>query len=151
MRYRLKPDDFTAQETLRDTTMWIATWAVLYGVVTVLGGDPVWDIPPYRTALLVPYSPESWGWLLMAIGFAIFYAMFTGKNRVAVWALLMGSVWNLFFALSFLNEYKRAISGESPTGGIGLGPVVTYIFIAGVFVLRVSTYRRKNATQEIAP
>lgn len=147
--YRLKPDNITAQDTTQDTTMWLATWAVVYGVVTFIGGAQFWTIPAYETALLVPYSPESWAVALVLIGVFMFAAMFSGIGRLMVWSLFAGVVWNFFFTLSFAKEFYDSITEDGPNPG--LGPVITYAFITGVFALRTSTYRKKNATQTNTP
>jgi hypothetical protein len=129
--------------------MWLATWAVVYGVVTFIGGAPFWSIPAYETALLVPYSPESWAVALILIGVFMFAAMFIGHNRLMVWSLLSGVLWNFFFTLAFAKEFYDSVVSAGPNPG--LGPVVTYAFITGVFALRAPTYRKKNASKTNTP
>lgn len=150
-KYRLKPDGISAQQTTQDVTMLIATWAVGYGLVTVIGGAPIWRVPAYRTALMVPYSPESWAIVLIFIGFSIFIAMHIGSRKLMFTGLILGGAWNLFFAMSFLIEFYNTHKGDGPSEGIGLGPTVTYLLISGVFLLRVNTYRSKNAAEKSAP
>lgn len=150
-KFRLVPDSISAQETTQDVTMLAATWAVLYGIVTVIGGEPIWRIPAYDTALLVPYSPESWAFVLIAIGLSIFVAMHIGNRKLMFTGLFLGGAWNLFFAMSFFIEWWDTHRGNGPSDGIGLGPTVTYLFISGVFLLRVNTYRSKNAAKKTTP
>lgn len=150
-RFRLQPDELTARATVQDVTMLMGTWAILYGAVTILGGDPVWMIPAYDTAQLVPYSPESWGWALLACGALIFLGMFSGKGRIMRVGLFSAGLWNFFFSYSFLHEYvKVRVEGEYAPG-VGLGPVVTYAFVTLLFLSRVNTYRGKNALPQNTP
>lgn len=143
-KYRLQPDDITVRDTVQDTTMWLATWCVAYGLVTFIGGEPFWSQPSYRTALQVPYSPESWAVVLVAVGVGMFTAMWIGQTRLMSYSLFLGMLWNFFFAYSFANEFYQTAKGDGPS--VGIGPAVTYAFITGVFALRISTYRKKNAT-----
>lgn len=147
--YRLKPDDITAQDTTQDTTMWIATWCFVYGLVTFIGGEQFWSQPSYRTALQVPYSPESWAVILMLVGIGMFTAMWIGHTRLMSYSLFFGMLWNFFFAYSFAHEYFKTSIGGGPS--VGIGPTVTYAFITGIFALRISTYRKKNATKTNTP
>lgn len=150
-RHRLQPDAFTARATVQDTTMWMATCAAGYGLSLIVGGDPIWAGPAYDTARLLPASPESWGVALLVGALMVVGGMFTGRRRILLVGMWVGLLWNFFFALSFLSQFVQLRLDDHPGQPLGLGPFVTYLFISGLFALRISTYRGKNAAPPNTP
>lgn len=131
--------------------MWLATWAAAYGAALIQGGDPIWAAHAYDTAKLLPGSPESWGAVLLTAALLMFGGMFTGRRRPFLTGVVVAMLWNLFFAGSFLKEYIDLRLDDVPGNPLGLGGFITYLFIGGLFGLRISTYRRKNAAPTDTP
>ncbi|QGJ87270.1 hypothetical protein SEA_WOCKET_24 [Gordonia phage Wocket] len=149
--YRLQPDSFTARITVQDITMWVATVAGAYGISLIHGGDPIWVGHAYDTAKLLPGSPESWGVILLTGSLLMFVGMFAGRRKVFLSGVVTAMLWNLFFALSFLNEYIELRVDDIPGNPLGLGGFITYLGISVIFALLTSTYRGKNAAAPNSP
>jgi hypothetical protein len=105
----------------------------------------------YDTASLLPGSPESWGVILLCAAVFMASGMFTGKRWLFQPGLFIGMLWNFFFALSFLKEFVDIHTDDVPGSPLGLGPFITYLFISGLFALRISTYKEKNAAPTDTP
>lgn len=77
-------------------------YSILQGTLIILGGPARFSSAAYRTALLLPYAPQSWGWCLAIFGVISFIGV---KNRKYLWGaigMFGAGVWSMAFALAFL-------------------------------------------------
>lgn len=111
-----------------------ATWAVVFGLITFVGGAGRWTSPAYVTALGFPGAPESLA-IVIAVGGAILLSGSIVKHRVT---MMVGGmtclVWCAYFSYALGREAFRQ-SVVSPTG------FITYLAFAVAFALLTWYYR----------
>lgn len=128
------------ERALRDPsplTLAMGLFAVALGVAIVVGHREAWSGPEYNTALQVPGAPESWGWVLAALGLFIIIGKwaFSHSRKLLLVGLVGCGLWYTFFALAFLDAHL-SIPGAGP------GQAITYLFIALLYFYRFAIYRR---------
>lgn len=129
-----------AERAMRDPsplTAIMGVFALALGVVIVLGRREAWSGAEYTAALYVPGAPESWGWLLMALGALVLVGKFAfNRNQ---WPLLIGlggcGFWHISMAVSF-------IISASTVPDVGLTQVVIHGFIAILYLYRLAVHYR---------
>ena len=138
VKYHLEPDELSAKAYSQDSLMLYATWGIFFGLSLIVQPDSVWAFGYYDTAKYVPYSPDSWGAFAIIGGLAAIIGMLSGRNKFCIFGCGVISVWNFFFAFSFLRE---ALFGSRE---YGFSPAITYAFMCLWGVTLVSTYRKRN-------
>lgn len=111
---------------IRTQTVLLGLLPVFYGLLTFIYGDALWGGSiVYRTALTVPYAPESWGVAFMALGTGvIIFAGVRYQVLLAASCILTALVLSMFM-VTFLTE---VVLGNNMSG---LPPGVVY----GIFSL----------------
>ncbi|MFE2994988.1 hypothetical protein ACFXG4_08255 [Nocardia sp. NPDC059246] len=112
-----------AEAFTRLTALALLVFAVVYGVITIVGGESRWSAPAYEVALQVPGAPESWGAVLL--GAAVMGSLgFATRTLVLVMVGFAGcAAWSTCFALSI-----GVVAARNP--GVGWGGVCTWVFLA---------------------
>jgi hypothetical protein len=94
----------------------LATWAVIHGLLVILGGIGRWNGPVYQFVRLLPGSPYTWGVILMLGGFLALYASIRGvdyvikinKNTIVSYRIIKNAglwiiaVWCALFSAGFI-------------------------------------------------
>lgn len=115
---------FEAQsDYIRLSTWIIGALPVIYGVLTWVFGDALWaSSPVYRSALLVPYAPQSWGTVFIALGALSIALAERDKHRAdAVCCHLMAVILAAFMVSFALVAYTdTTLSALPPTVVYGL-------------------------------
>ena len=84
-------------------------FAIVYGTVVIAGGAERWSAPQFRTALMVPGAPESWGIVLVTFGTVSLIATFVGRAATAgIGSATIGFWWTLL-ASAFLVEARSSV------------------------------------------
>lgn len=111
---------------IRTQTVLFGLLPVFYGLLTFWFGDDLWGGSiVYRTALAVPYAPESWGVVFTVLGGGvILFASWRRQRALAAWCMLTALVLSMFM-VTFLTEW---LGNADPSG---LPPGVVY----GIFSL----------------
>jgi hypothetical protein len=60
----------------------LSSWAILHGLLTIIGGPSRWVSPAYDYVSLLPGSPYSWGAFLVVGGLLALYASLKGVDYV---------------------------------------------------------------------
>jgi uncharacterized membrane protein len=94
-------DALIAQWVVRTATRIAGTYAILAGLVILLGGPQRFAGLSYRVALETPGAPSSWGTAILASGVAIVVGSIFAKPRLIGAGALLGSIWALLFASAF--------------------------------------------------
>lgn len=111
---------------IRTQTVLFGLLPVLYGILTFWFGDDLWGGSiVYRTALAVPYAPESWGVVFTVLGGGVIvFASWKRQRLLTAWCLATALVLSMFM-VTFLTEW---VANDNPSG---IPPGVVY----GVFAL----------------
>lgn len=80
-------------------------FAIIYGTLTFIYGDDLWEGPAYYNASKIPYAPQSWGAVAMLAGIIIILGSVKGKEKLVKWGCFFMSTWCLFFASLFLKDF----------------------------------------------
>lgn len=96
------------QDFKRTVTALIALLPIFYGLLTFVFGDALWaSSPVYRSALQVPYAPESWGTAFVALGVGLLVSIRKGWHRWAAATSLATALTLAVFMVSFGIEAVR--------------------------------------------
>lgn len=90
-----------AQVAVQMTARLLATFAVIEGLVIIVGGRARWSDLGHQVALAVPGAPATWGVFLLIAGLVAFAGSLLDKMHVAAIGMFLGGVWSIFFALAF--------------------------------------------------
>jgi hypothetical protein len=114
------------EDYIRTQTVLLALLPTIYGALTFVFGDDLWaGSGVYRTALQVPWSPQSWGLLFVTLGLGTIVTARRKMQRTIIGFTLTTALVLSMFMVTFLAE---AIGNDA----IGaLPPAVVY----GVFSL----------------
>lgn len=88
----------------------VAGYALVQGMLIILGGEDRFSSPGYRVALGVPGAPTIWGVVIMLSGAVLIAGKAMHRNRVASVGAAFCSVWSFLFAVAF---YRSAVLSES--------------------------------------
>lgn len=111
---------------IRTQTVLFGLLPVFYGLLTFVFGDALWGgTLVYRTALMVPYAPESWGVAFMTLGAGVILFAGVRRNRLLAFTCLLAALALSMFMVTFLTE---VIANGNASG---LPPGVVY----GIFSL----------------
>lgn len=134
----------------------LSAYSLGSGIAIIVGGRDRWSAPAYETALQFPGAPASWGWILASAATIVLIgllirsetSLFDAKflhalNALRVvkyifisWGFRVIGLWNLFFASTFLQQFRE--------GDASLQPVLTYLAIGIFAVLCDNTYGKKT-------
>jgi hypothetical protein len=81
-----------------------AALAIGLGVLTIVGGEDRWSAPGYKTALMFPGAPESWGVAILTFGVMLLAGMLLKWPALVAAASLLCGMWCIFFAVTFTIE-----------------------------------------------
>jgi hypothetical protein len=116
-----------ARWMLQAITRLIGTYAILQGIVIIIGGRERWSGKSFAVALTVPGAPATWGVVLMLCGLLTLLGTFVRVRlagpRVALVGTMGIAAWCLFFAASLL--LTALADHRASTTGIG-----TYLLFA---------------------
>lgn len=123
---------FEAQrDHIRVQTWLIGLLPVLYGILTWTFGDTLWASSPiYRTALAMPYAPQSWGVAFIVMGVLTVWFSERCKHRADMVACLVTAFVLAGFMASFV-----IVAVEDRTPG-ALPPAVIYALFALLYMNR---------------
>lgn len=124
--------EYTRQlDYIRTQTVMFGLLPVLYGLLTFAFGDDLWSgSVVYRTALSVPYAPESWGVTFVTLGVGVMLFSWTGRQRLlATWSMATALILSMFM-VTFLTEW---VANDNPSG---LPPGIIYAVLAMSFMNR---------------
>lgn len=80
----------------------LSVYAMVQGIMIIIGGEQRFSAVAYSTALLVPGAPQSWGWFLAFAGTLSFAGIKNRSYRLGMTAMTLAGVWSMFFAIAFL-------------------------------------------------
>lgn len=80
----------------------VSLYTLLIGTSIVIGGEERFAAPGFRSAMKLPWAPESWGWWCIACGLVMAIGVVRRWPRVIAVGVFGMAVWSVFFALSFL-------------------------------------------------
>lgn len=64
-----------------DIIGWVlAVFAVLVGLLILLGGPERWQAAAYKTAMELPGAPATWGWIILFAGVLLTFAITFGAQ-----------------------------------------------------------------------
>jgi hypothetical protein len=90
-----------SQWMVQAITRLVATYAIVQGLLIIIGGRHRWSAPSFSTAMTVPGAPASWGVALLVFGVLTLGGTFIltslGTKLVAV-GTSGTSAWCVFFA-----------------------------------------------------
>lgn len=121
----------TARAFTRGVGLAMLLFAVVYGLVTIVGGDERWSSPAYASAMQVPGAPESWGAVLLGGGLLGLLGFAVRALPVVLVGFSVCAVWSACFALSI-----GLAAWTNP--GVGWGGVVTWFFLGLIFAFCTS-------------
>lgn len=117
--------DFT-----RTATVLLGLLPLIYGGLTWVYGDNLWaNVEVYGTALTVPWAPQSWGALFIALGAGTIVSARMGRRRCIAGFTLASALLLAMFMVTFVTE---AIKDSSPAA-LALSTVygvVSLLFLA---------------------
>lgn len=110
-----------ARWMLQAITRLIGTYAIVQGIVILIGGRERWYSKSFAVALTVPGAPATWGVVLMACGFLALLGTFVRIRLAGPKVVLVGTMgiaaWCLFFAgslaLTALHDPHASTTGIS--------------------------------------
>lgn len=120
-----KLDLSTAQWTIQALGRLALTFAMVVGVLIIIGGDERFGGRSYANALTYPGAPESWGWAVLIIGALGMLFSLVGRPHQVWYCLFLLSVWSGFFAFSFATT--AFLDPKSSTTGAA---VYTYVALS---------------------
>lgn len=119
------------EDSIRVSTWLIGMLPIVYGILTWTFGDALWAASPvYRTALAMPYAPQSWGVAFITMGVATIWFAERKAYRADMWACLTTAFVLAGFMASFL-----IVAVEDHTLA-ALPPTVVYALFALLFMNR---------------
>lgn len=80
----------------------LSVFSILQGFFIFIEGQERWSEPSYRAALLVPGSPDSWGYVILAAGVVSLTGSILGKNLLITIGSYLASAWCGLFGIFFL-------------------------------------------------
>lgn len=109
-------------------TRLVGTYAIIQGVLIVLGGPRRWQgNPALESALSFPGAPASWGFVALAFGLLALVGTFANR-RLAAFGCWGISAWATFFTITLT---KNALeSAVTPTTGPPTYALVAIIAVA---------------------
>lgn len=105
------------------------TFAVIVGILILVGGEQRFGGRSYAIALTYPGAPASWGYIALFSGVAGMLASLLGYIRWVWWSLMLLAIWSLFFAISFAQT--AYLDPHSSTTGIA---VYAYVAVSSLIV-----------------
>lgn len=80
----------------------LACYAIVQGILIIIGDDERFSQRGYTTAMLIPQAPESWGWFLGMCGVISFISLKNRLYRLGAIGMFMAGVWSFAFCGAFL-------------------------------------------------
>lgn len=118
-------------EYVQASTVLISALPIIYGILTFIFGDALWESNPiYRTALEVPWAPQSWGGVFVVLGVSTIVCAAKRRHLAVSLATIGTAVALAGFMVSFLIESVRADSTY------GLPPAAVYGIFSVAFLNR---------------
>lgn len=90
-----------AQVAVQMTARLLATFAVVEGVVIIIGGRGRWSDLGHQVALAVPGAPATWGVALLVAGAIAFVGSVMDRMHTVALGLFLGGIWSFFFSVAF--------------------------------------------------
>lgn len=87
---------------MRLSTYIMAVYAMIQGILVIIGGPDRFSALGYRTAMIVPGAPASWGWVLLAFGIISFVGIKNRMYRVGYLGMFGAGTWSFCFGGAFL-------------------------------------------------
>jgi hypothetical protein len=112
----------------------MACYAMLQGSLVILGGPHRFAQIGYKTAMIIPGAPASWGWALLIFGILAFVGLKNRMYNVGMIGMFGAGVWSFAFGGAFLVssiQYPEA----------NLTAMVTYGKDAVLFILMAVVHR----------
>lgn len=78
-----------------------------YGILTFVFGAEMWSGATYGSAMSVPYAPQSWGTVALALGILIVISERKRLYGLMSVACFLSATWCLIFAFFFLFDCIR--------------------------------------------
>ena len=82
----------------------VAGYALVQGLLILLGGTERFSAPGYRAALQVPGAPAVWGVVILLAGMILIAGKAMRRNRVASVGAGIASVWSFLFGVAFFRS-----------------------------------------------
>lgn len=122
--------------TSRTASHLYGVWAIVYGILTFIFGDALWQSRAYDLAHKIPVAPESWGAVLSIFGIMILYGQFRSKWTISSLGCWLTGVWCYLFAIFFLIDAIRR--GEA----FGLTGTWIYLILGTLMINRGALSRK---------
>ncbi|WNM66938.1 hypothetical protein SEA_DEVONTE__18 [Mycobacterium phage Devonte] len=140
---RVADEYTTLLDFARTVTALISALPVVYGVLTLVVGQPLWaGSPAYTAALRVPHAPQSWGMVFVVIGIGL---LISEWRRSHLWMSVFTVATALVLGM-FMVAFGTAVIEHGILGG--LPPTVVYGILSLLFLARArlswAAYRRKR-------
>lgn len=121
-----------------DIIGWVlAVFAVLVGLLILLGGPERWQAAAYKTAMELPGAPATWGWIILFAGVLLTFGNLVVSRQSIIVSCGVAALWCTFFAITFGAQLFR-----DPEGVGNLGPAV-WGFIAIIYLLHAAAHSRR--------
>ena len=131
---------------MRMSSYIFAGYAMVQGILIIIGGASRFSAEAYYVAMLLPSAPASWGWALLVFGIAAFVGVKNRMYKIASLGMFAAGSWSMGFAIAFLVS-----SIQDPSANLTAFPV--YTKDAVLFLLLFSGLRlmaHAQATTEIS-
>lgn len=115
----------------------LAAYALFQAVILIFAHPDRFSSIGYSTALLIPGSPQTWGYFLGVAGIILCIGITKEMWRLASWGAFLASIWSMFFAITFfissIEHGKASLTG-----------IPTYLQNALIFAVLGVTLRRQR-------
>ena len=125
---------------MRMSTYIFACYAMIQGILIIIGGASRFSESGYYAAMLIPGAPASWGWVLFVCGVTAFSGVRNRMYKLASFGMFGAGSWSMGFAISSLIS-----SIEYPN--TNLTAFAVYTKDAVLFLLLFSALRLMAHTQ----
>lgn len=120
--------------TMRMSALVMASYAILQGILIIVGGPDRFAALGYSAAMQLPGAPESWGVAILLAGVTAFWGVKTRTYRLGGLGMLLAALWSLMFAIAFCISATRYPEAN-------LTAIAAYGKDAILFTLMASAYR----------
>lgn len=103
-------------------------YAVVQGIVIIVGGEPRFAADGYEAARAIPGSPESVGTMLLMCGVAIGGGIVLRKDWFMEVGMYLAGAWSFGFAVTFLISANKHPYANTTA-------ILSYLFISFMLVL----------------
>lgn len=119
---KLAAENIYQVDYIRGSVGIMAALPIAYGLLTWFVGDALWSgSPVYATALAVPWAPQSWGTLFIALGVALLVCVrrrhFAMITTVSLISALVFATFMVSFGMEFFDSRNPSTLPPALNGG----------------------------------